>query len=228
MTRYDYLVYGVGLVAQLLFSARILVQWVKSEKAGQVLSPDSFWITSIIASLLLMVYGLLRNDVVIIGGQILSYYIYLRNLHFKQLWEKIPVAGRWLMLIFPLLALLALLGGHHFSFAYPYSFVFLQEHSPISGTLLAWGGLGQVVFTLRFVYQWYHSERRQESVIPLGFWLISLVGSGMIVIYGLFRLDPVLIIGQLFGLAAYSRNLVLGLRQRSTQPPTEPATETSN
>jgi lipid-A-disaccharide synthase-like uncharacterized protein len=215
MTRYDFLIYTVGLVAQLLFSARLLIQWVKSEKAGKVLSPNSFWITSSIASLMLMLYGVLRNDVVIIGGQVLSYYIYLRNLYFKQLWQKIPGPGKWLILTFPLLALVA---GNHYYFPNLYTFTYLKTHSPISGTLLAWGGAGQVVFTLRFVYQWYYAERRQKSLIPLGFWLISLVGSLMIVSYAVFRLDPVLFIGQLFGLAAYSRNLVLGLRQRTTAP----------
>jgi lipid-A-disaccharide synthase-like uncharacterized protein len=218
MTSYDYLVYGIGLVAQLLFSARILVQWLQSEKAGQVLSPDSFWITSIIASLILMLYGVLRNDLVIIGGQLLSYYIYLRNLYFKQLWQKIPWPGQWLVLIFPLLALVALIFGHHFSYTKAYSFAFLKGHSPISGTLLAWGGLGQVIFTFRFVYQWYYSERRQESVIPVGFWLISLTGSLMIISYAAFRLDPVLFIGQLFGLVAYSRNLFLGQRHTAISP----------
>jgi lipid-A-disaccharide synthase-like uncharacterized protein len=221
MNRYDYLIYSLGLLAQLLFSARILIQWIKSEKAGHILSPDSFWITSIVASLLLMLYGALRNDVVIIGGQLLSYYIYLRNLYFKQLWQKLPALVQWLVLAFPLLALLALIFGSQLGFPAFYSLAYLKEHSRISGTLLAWGGLGQVIFTLRFVYQWYYSERRQESVIPTGFWLLSLVGSLMIISYALFRLDPVLFIGQLFGLVAYSRNLVLGLRQRSTQTSTE-------
>lgn len=217
MSTYDLLIYGIGLLAQLLFSARILLQWLKSEKAGQVLSPGSFWVTSIIASLMLMLYGLLRRDAVIIGGQLLSYYIYLRNLYFKQLWQSIPRPAQWLILSFPVLALLALIFGSHYSFSYQYSFAYLSGHSPISGALLAWGGLGQVIFTLRFVYQWHYSERRRESVIPTGFWLISLVGSLMIVSYAVFRRDPVLLIGQLFGLVAYSRNLFLGLRQPSPE-----------
>lgn len=215
MTRYDWLVYSIGLLAQLLFSVRMLLQWVKSEKAGQVLSPDSFWITSLLASLLLMLYGLLRRDVVIIGGQLLSYYIYLRNLYFKQLWQRIASPAQWLILAFPLLALLTLI------FGYPDSYANLTTHSRISTPLLAWGGLGQVIFTLRFVYQWYYSERRQESVIPVGFWLISLVGSLMIVSYAVFRRDPVLLIGQMVGLVAYSRNLALGLR--SSQTPNDTA-----
>jgi lipid-A-disaccharide synthase-like uncharacterized protein len=221
MTILDYFIYSLGLCAQLLFSARILIQWVKSEKAGQVLSPDSFWITSLIASLLLMIYGVLRNDLVIIGGQIISYYIYLRNLYFKDLWQQLPAFLQWLILAFPLVALLLLAFGNQMGLASRYSLAYLLDHHRISGTLLAWGGLGQVIFTFRFVYQWYYSERRQESVIPLGFWFISLVGSGMIVSYAVIRLDPVLFIGQLFGLVAYSRNLVLGLRQRSAQTSTE-------
>jgi lipid-A-disaccharide synthase-like uncharacterized protein len=217
MTGYNLLVYALGLLAQLLFSARILVQWIKSEKAGHILSPNSFWITSLVASLLLMLYGVLRNDVVIIGGQLLSYYIYLRNLYFKQLWQKIPRWMQGLILALPLLALGALIFVNQYLFTYHYSFAYFKAHSRISATLLAWGGLGQVVFTLRFVYQWYYSERRQESVIPTGFWLLSLVGSVMIVTYALFRSDPVLVIGQLFGLVAYGRNLVLGLRNRTAE-----------
>ena len=79
---------------------------------------------------------------------------------------------------------------------------------------MIWGGLGQVVFTFRFVYQWYYSERRKISFIPIGFWVISLAGSLMIITYAIYRRDPVLIIGQLFGVVAYSRNLYLGLQPK--------------
>ena len=51
--------------------------------------------------------------------------------------------------------------------------------------------------------------RRNESLLPLGFWLISLLGSGIIVIYGLIRVDPILILGQSVGFIAYTRNIVL-------------------
>ena len=84
---------------------------------------------------------------------------------------------------------------------------------------MIWGGLGQAVFTFRFVYQWYHSERLKESVIPNGFWVISLAGSLMIISYAIFRLDPVLIIGQLFGVVAYSRNFYLGLQKKPEPTP---------
>ena len=206
MLRTDLVIYSIGLLAQVLFSARLLVQWIKSEKAGRVLSPTSFWTASILASMLLMLYGVLRNDLVIIGGQVISYFIYLRNLKLKQQWDHLPWLVRSFALSFPLLALLWLV------FSDSHGFTYILEHNKISGALIAWGGLGQVVFTLRFVYQWLHSERLQQSVIPNAFWLISLVGSLMIISYAILRLDPVLFIGQVFGIVVYSRNLILGLR----------------
>ena len=202
----DVLVYSTGLLAQVLFSARLLVQWVRSEKAGRVLSPTSFWTASILASMLLMLYGVLRDDLVIIGGQFISYFIYLRNLKLKNQWDHLSWPVRGIAISFPFFALFWLL------FSDTHSFSYMLEHSKISGALIAWGGMGQVIFTLRFVYQWYHSERLQQSVIPNGFWLISLVGSLMIISYAIFRLDPVLFIGQIFGIVVYSRNLVLGQR----------------
>lgn len=207
----EMLIYGIGLLAQVLFSARILIQWVKSEKAGKVLSPASFWTTSAIASILLMVYGALRNDIVIVVGQLVSYFIYLRNFKLKSIWDNLAVPVRWGAVAFPFLAIGWLLWSDKYSFSY------IMEHSKISGALIAWGGAGQVVFTLRFVYQWYHSERLQESVIPVGFWVISLVGSLMIISYAVLRLDPVLFLGQIFGIAAYSRNMIIGLREEQPQ-----------
>ncbi|MCJ8165368.1 lipid-A-disaccharide synthase N-terminal domain-containing protein [Pontibacter sp. E15-1] len=207
----ELLIYGVGLLAQVLFSARILIQWIMSEKAGKVLSPASFWTTSLIASILLMVYGALRNDIVIIGGQVISYFIYLRNIKLKNMWDALAPPVRWGAVAFPFLAAGWLLWSEQYSFSY------IMEHSKISGALIAWGGAGQLVFTLRFVYQWYYSERAQESVIPNGFWVISLVGSLMIISYAVLRLDPVLFLGQIFGVVAYSRNFMIGLREAQPQ-----------
>jgi len=70
-----------------------------------------------------------------------------------------------------------------------------------------------VIFSLRFVYQWIYSEKAKISTLPFGFWMISLVGSFIILTYGVFRKDPVLIAGQLFGFIVYSRNILLGKRE---------------
>ncbi len=208
----QYLVFSIGFLAQILFSARQITQWIASEKAGRILSPLLFWQLSILASFLLMVYGILRNDLVIILGQVITYGVYIRNLYYFGFWEKVPGPVRILVFVFPGLAICWLLTGE------TYNIHKLFANKDISSSLLLWGVVGQCVFTFRFIYQWLYSERRQQSMLPIGFWIISITGSIMLLSYAIFRKDPVLLVGQLFGVVVYSRNILLGLRHsRSTQ-----------
>lgn len=76
------------------------------------------------------------------------------------------------------------------------------------------GMIGQLMFTLRFVVQWIHSERHQKSVIPVSFWYFSLFGGITVLAYGFHKLEPVIILGQLPGTIVYSRNLMLIYREK--------------
>ena len=73
---------ALGIVAQLLFTARFAVQWIASERAGHSVIPMAFWIFSIFGGLLLLVYALYRKDAVFIAGQAFGVFVYLRNLFF--------------------------------------------------------------------------------------------------------------------------------------------------
>jgi len=66
---------------------------------------------------------------------------------------------------------------------------------------------------LRFVYQWIYSEKNKESSLPFGFWLLSLIGSLMILVYAILRKDPVLLIGHLMGSFIYTRNIFILKKQ---------------
>ena len=80
-------------------------------------------------------------------------------------------------------------------------------------------GLGaQVMFGLRFIVQWLHSERAGRSVIPLSFWYFSVAGGILMLAYAIYRWDPVFMLGQGMGLLVYARNLVLihGERKAAT------------
>lgn len=79
-----FLITCVGLLAQAFFSARTLVQWILSEKARKVLSPTLFWVLSLCGSVLLALYGWLRQDFAVVAGQLVSYYVYVWNLHIKR------------------------------------------------------------------------------------------------------------------------------------------------
>ncbi|WGV20492.1 MULTISPECIES: lipid-A-disaccharide synthase N-terminal domain-containing protein [Pseudomonas] len=76
------------------------------------------------------------------------------------------------------------------------------------------GFAGQVVFTGRFVLQWLYSEFKRRSVIPVGFWYLSMLGSALLLTYAIYRQDPVFIIGQSFGFLVYLRNLQLIARHQ--------------
>jgi lipid-A-disaccharide synthase-like uncharacterized protein len=69
-----------GLVAQLLFTARFLVQWISSERAGQSVVPMAFWFFSIAGGLMTLVYGIVKREPVIIVGQAAATLIYVRNI----------------------------------------------------------------------------------------------------------------------------------------------------
>ena len=80
-TRLDWWVL-LGFVAQLFFTARFLVQWIASERAGRSVIPVAFWLFSIGGGALLLIYALYRKDAVFIAGQAFSFFVYARNLYF--------------------------------------------------------------------------------------------------------------------------------------------------
>ena len=69
-----------GLVAQLFFTARFLVQWITSERAGQSVVPMAFWFFSMGGGLMTLIYGVAKREPVIILGQSLATIIYVRNI----------------------------------------------------------------------------------------------------------------------------------------------------
>jgi lipid-A-disaccharide synthase-like uncharacterized protein len=199
----NWLIYSIGFAAQILFSSRLIVQWITSEREKKVITPTLFWTLSLIASFLLFIYGYLRNDFAIMLGQGLTYFIYIRNLQLQKQWQKLHVITRILLYSVPTLIVVYYFNNN----VIDKDLLFKNEAIP--GWLLWLGIISQVVFTLRFVYQWLYSERKNKSSLPLGFWVLSLTGSLLILIYAINRKDPVLFVGHLLGSIIYIRNLIL-------------------
>lgn len=76
------------------------------------------------------------------------------------------------------------------------------------------GFIGQGLFSMRFIIQWIASERAKKSVIPFSFWIFSLFGSILLLIYALYKKDPVFILGQAPNVLIYSRNIYLIKREK--------------
>lgn len=167
------------------------------------MSPGIYWKISLAASLLMILYGIFRNDFAIILGQAIVYFIYVRNLQLKRIWGGWPFILRLLIVAAPFGVILWLLAGS------TYSFRTILGNSKVPPWLLITGVAGQLIFTFRFVYQWLHSEKEKESLLPSGFWIISTAGAMIIFVYAIFRRDPVLFLSNGLGLFIYVRNILI-------------------
>jgi len=199
----SWIVYTIGFTAQILFSSRLILQWILSEKSKQVLVPRLFWQFSLLASFLLFVYGYQRNDFAIILGQSTTYFIYIRNLQLQNEWKKLPAAIRFFLWAFPVMVVIYFYNNKTSDMDN------LLKYSGIPTWLIILGSVSLITFNLRFIYQWIYSESKKESLLPLGFWVLSFVGAFLTIIYALFRWDPVLFAGHFTGCIVYFRNIII-------------------
>ena len=199
-------IYALGLVAQGLFSARMLVQWIRSEKAHTVVNPTLFWVLSLAASLIFFLYGWLRGDFALMLGQVIGYLAYVWNLGAKGIWQKL---GRWRIPVVVLLLAVPAAAAVGIVRNWDSVSQTLFHNDAIPLWLLWFGIVGQVIFSIRFIYQTVYSARRGESALPAGFWIISTIGAVLILSYGILRHDPGVILAQSFGVITYIRNLML-------------------
>ena len=195
------LIISLGFLAQALFFARTIAQWFKSENEGEVTSPVIYWQISLVASILMLTYGIFRGDFAIVVGQFLVYSIYIRNIQLKRAWNKMHWLTKGLALVIPVIYLGWLLFSGGFSA--------ILKNEDVTLFWMIWGTTAQIVFISRFFYQWIYSEKEKKSILPLGFWIISTAGSLMIFTYAIVRLDPVLFAAHSLGLFVYFRNILL-------------------
>jgi lipid-A-disaccharide synthase-like uncharacterized protein len=90
---------------------------------------------------------------------------------------------------------------------------YFQQLSNTEILFLSIGLVGQSLFASRFLYQWVYSERLGKSSIPIMFWYLSIFGGFFLLIYAIFRKDPIIILGQTTGIFIYLRNLFLIYRR---------------
>jgi lipid-A-disaccharide synthase-like uncharacterized protein len=197
-----YWIYAIGFFSQGLFAARMVIQWYLSEKEGKIVSPIIYWQISLIATYLFLFYGILQNDFIIILGMALSYIISLRNLQLDGYWNAMSGMTRWLATAVPLLTV-----GWIFVPGSSLKTDFNVEE--FFNAIVLSGAIGQLLLNFRFVYQWYYAEKLKTSILPLGFWIMTAIGSVLVVIYAVVYFDPVLIFAQGLGLLASLRNIQL-------------------
>jgi lipid-A-disaccharide synthase-like uncharacterized protein len=188
-----------------IYGLRILIQWYLSEKSHVVESPGIYWVLSSIGAVILYIYGWLRKDFSIIFGESVGYYIYMWNISIMGLYKKVPRIVVIVQALFPLVILGLIVKDIP---TFTQTFLRNKEVPPM---LLLYGVLGQFTYEIRSVYQLVYSYKRKKSILPLGHWVLAVIGSAMIISYGLIRHDWVLAIGQ-FSIFFSIRNLMISIQ----------------
>ncbi len=93
----------------------------------------------------------------------------------------------------------------------------LEARVGMPSSVLGWtwflvGLVGEGVFFMRFVVQWWASERKKRTVVPMAFWHLSLIGTGLVLAYAVFVVNPVFILAYSLNVFLYVRNLVIARR----------------
>lgn len=215
----------VGAVGQALFFGRVLVQWLASERAKRSANPPLFWWLSLGASLLLASATMGLAEWILLPGYLVNGAIYARNI---ALGRSLTLAGSSATEdssskagvvsrasnsgLGPVpAALLALAASGALIF---WGFEQSDWESGVAWGWLAVGLCGQLIWSTRFILQWWLSEREGRSHFPMAFWWLSLIGSLLNLAYTLQLETPIFWIGFITAWFVPLRNLMLEHRHR--------------
>lgn len=84
-----------GMIGQIVFALRFVVQWIASERKKESYIPLLFWYLSLAGSVILLTYAIYRKDPVFILGQSSGFIVYIRNLMliYRKKAEEVPPLG---------------------------------------------------------------------------------------------------------------------------------------
>ena len=185
----------IGLIGNTLFSARVLIQWIVSEKHKKSLAPPTFWWTSLAATVVMILYSVQRAELAFLLGYSINIVPYMRNLVLiyspRRTWHILSYVASVAVFVVSLLLM-------------RYVGVPL-----IHSNWVYFGIVGVLIWNTRFILQWVHAEAKGESTLPLWFWIWSLTGQMLCLVYSLILHDLVFILGFLFNGIPIVRNIML-------------------
>lgn len=214
--------YPIGFVANFLFGARFFLQWLKSEKKRKSHVTKSFWHLSLAANCIMSFHALLQLQFPIALIQSFNAIISWRNLNLMKQ-NSVPFRSVLLkmLLTFSLVCFLFLIQAILFDemkwMRSPDFFNPSRKADPLSLTWHLIGLLAMILFASRFWIQWLLAEKQKESSLGRPFWLLSLTGGSISLLYFLRLGDLVNIIGHGIGILPYVRNLMLLKKSRTAE-----------
>lgn len=179
-----------GVIAQILFGMRFLVQWRATEKAQSSITPKAFWHLSLAGNILLLTHSLMHMHFAMSLAQSQNCILSWRNLNLKR--------GKVIHVIYLLLFAAA---------AVITFFAFNIPEALFPTGIHLFGMIGIACFGMRFWVQWWNAEHQKSGQLTESFWWISLFGAIVSGIYFFITKDWVNVVGPLCGLIPYGRNL---------------------
>lgn len=210
-------IYPLGFLASFAFGARIFFQWWTSEVEKRSVSNALFWKLSIVGNLLFFVHSTIQCHFPVALMQALLAVLAFRNLNLMKEQEK---HYNLFSILFSLVATACFVTSLFYAQAHffadgqsmwlraPSAFG-LKKEDEIPLLIHVIGIFGVAIFSLRFWIQWLQAEKKQKSSLQKNFWYLSLFGASLSSVYFLLLKDPVNLIGPLFALIPYFRNLML-------------------
>lgn len=201
------ILYPLGFISTIAFTLRFIIQWLESEKAKRSTVSLSFWWMSLFGNLSLLIHSIIQGQYFVCLVQGINAVISVRNINLmhKKHWTLRTVIFLHLSTIFFITGFFLL---QEEWFRVPLH-LFQTHKIQVS---LGWnlvGFLGVVLFASRFWIQWISAEHSHHSSLELPFWWLSVIGATLSSLYFAFIQDYINLIGPLFGLIPYCRNLFL-------------------
>lgn len=214
-----FLYYPLGLLPSIFFFLRFFIQWIRSEKRKQSIVDSTFWQLSLYGNVLLTLHYFIQLQYLFLMIQVINIGISWRNLNLiKDKKKPLPIRS--------MLGFMLMIGGISGTF-FIYKHLFFDCFDLLASPLgmrqgqqaaslgIAWkivGIAGSFLFASRFWVQWWESEKEGKSELGVAFWILSLIGSLLSLIYCFLIQDRVSLIHYAFGLIPYIRNLFLQRR----------------
>lgn len=184
-----------GLLGNVCFTSRQLIQWAAAERSGKAVVPVAFWWLSLAGAIIFIAYAYARMDIPFIILTAATLVPYIRNLRIYYAPSRPARSGPVLLAVAVVLGIIPLV-------------VFWEEETLKDGWFLL-GLAGSAVFGSRFYLQWVQSESRRKNVMSLQFWYLSLAGSALLLVYAIIRQDLVFTLSYLFNFIPYLRNIAI-------------------
>lgn len=217
--------YPLGFLSSLAFGARFIIQWLQSEKAHTSVVSRSFWQISLFGNVLLLIHSFIQVQYHICVVQGFNAVISWRNLNLMQ--TKTPslsFKGVCFLLLGSVLTISLAFAIQDWWLIREFDWFRIPtapwQSKAITSVPFVWHILGTCAFLLfssRFWIQWWFAEKAHTSYFPICFWWLSLVGAILSMAYFLRIHDTVNLIGPLFGLIPYIRNLMLQPRMQKVK-----------